>query len=106
MEQPGGSELILDNAGKDITKLFQKLHPKGTLQASLSSLDVVGQIDSAFPSEMAVTDNEENDIDERRDELPPLSTISNLATFERLAKYVLQADSTAWKYISSWSDDG
>lgn len=55
---------------------------------------------------LAQTDEDEDDIEDRRASLPPLSSVQNLATFERLARNVLGEDSRAWKYISSVSDDG
>lgn len=73
----------------------------------LSSIRIVGRLDPAFPADEAtlgvVT---EEDLDARRAQLPPLSSIPNLAVFETLAEEILGKDSTAWRYISSWSDDG
>ncbi|KAL7008763.1 Karyopherin transporter [Cystobasidiomycetes sp. EMM_F5] len=102
---PGGQELILEHGGKDVTKLFQQLHPKGTLEEHLTKDNIRGQVDPSFPPTLAAGADAE-EIQARRDQLPPLSTILNIATFERLAKHVLGENSQGWKYASSYSDDG
>lgn len=44
---PGGSKIILANAGKDATRLFLPIHPPNTLQTNLDPNQLVGQLDDA-----------------------------------------------------------
>ena len=43
--QPGGSYILVDNGGKDVSKLFKGIHPKGSLETSLPLLTHVGVLD-------------------------------------------------------------
>jgi hypothetical protein len=43
--QPGGSQVLVDHAGKDVTKLFEGIHPVGTLQSNLDERQHIGQLD-------------------------------------------------------------
>lgn len=104
--QPGGQELILEHAGKDVTRIFQNLHPRGTLEHALTPENRIGEVDPAYPATEAVSGDEEEERDERRAELPPLSSVVNIASFEAMAKEVLGEDSRSWLYISGYSDDG
>lgn len=55
---------------------------------------------------MADAPGASDEVEERRDNLPPVETVLNLATFERMAKEVLGEESRAWRYFYSYSDDG
>ena len=46
-EHPGGSGVIVKQAGKDATKLFDTIHPKGTIENSLSPEHCKGDFDSS-----------------------------------------------------------
>jgi L-lactate dehydrogenase (cytochrome) len=104
--QPGGKELILAEAGKDITKSFTILHPKGTLENTLSPFACVGAVDPNSRPAESVQDQDEDEIEERRQALPPAASVLNISTFEKYAQQVLGEDSRAWVYISGWADDG
>lgn len=52
-----------------------------------------------------VTTSEHDEAD-RRANLPDPEMVFNLAEFERIAKECLGEDSRAWRYFSSFSDDG
>lgn len=88
-----------------MSKLFNQLHPKGTLENTLTDENIRGQTDPSFPPTLAAG-ADADEVQARREALPPLSTVLNIATFEGLAKQVLGEDSQAWRYISSYSDDG
>lgn len=126
--QPAGAEVILTNSGKDITyypspsvwlqncaddgtfpsnsALFNSLHAKGTLQTVLPQLTKVGVLDPLSQIEVMSESEGEDDIQERRDALPPAETVQNLNEFEGLARELLGEESRAWRYFSSYSDDG
>ncbi len=44
---PGGSALIVSNAGKDVTELFKPLHPPDALANNLGPENYKGRIDPA-----------------------------------------------------------
>lgn len=104
--KPGGAELILEHAGKDISKPFGHLHPKGTLEHTLSPFSIMGAVDPKSRPKETVQDQDEDEIEERRQALPPAASVLNLSTFEKYAKQLLGEDSRAWVYISGWADDG
>lgn len=52
------------------------------------------------------TSDDEDEVDARRDALPPAELVLNLGEFETLAREVLGEDSRAWRYFSSFADDG
>lgn len=43
--QPGGAQIMVDNAGKDVTRLFKGIHPEGTLELNLEASQRVGRLD-------------------------------------------------------------
>jgi len=103
--QPGGSQYLTDNAGKDVSAIFAQIHPPGTLSKTMSALKAVGPIEaSAKLEEVGNTDLQ--DQVERRSELLDVSTVLNLDHFETLAKQVLGPNSRGWLYMSSYADDG
>lgn len=123
--QPGGVELIMEHAGKDVTfallasldllvhklmlalynsALFNNLHQKGTLQKIRSQITPVGILDPTSVLEAVGLDD--GGIEERRSELPPPEYVLNLGEFETFTKQILTEDSRQWRYFSSWADDG
>ena len=44
-EHPGGSKIITENAGKDVSNLFNPVHPKDIVQRLLSPEACVGVLD-------------------------------------------------------------
>lgn len=94
------------NGGKDVTKLFQQLHPKGTLERSLPPEKAIGRIDPSSRPAVADTGEDEDELDERRAQLPPLHAVVNLRSFEELARTVIGEDSRPYNFITSYADDG
>ncbi|KAI5479365.1 L-aminoadipate-semialdehyde dehydrogenase [Pseudohyphozyma bogoriensis] len=103
---PAGAEAILPHAGKDVSPLFNLLHAKGTLEKVLGQLTVIGKLHPLTTIEVAKDGDDADEMDEKRANLPPTEFVFNLAEFERLAKDLLGEESRAWRYFSSFSDDG
>lgn len=99
-------DVIIDHLGKDISPLFNRLHASDVLQKILPNLTVAGQLDPAAKVETVPADEEADEIEARRQELPGPENVINLRQFESLAKHVLGEDSRAWKFFSSFADDG
>ncbi|KZT29329.1 hypothetical protein NEOLEDRAFT_1128048 [Neolentinus lepideus HHB14362 ss-1] len=100
---PGGSSVLLKNAGKDATKAFKPIHPPGTL-LQLPAHAIIGPIDPAtIPKETAQLTEDEKRVVEARASLPPPSAAINICDIEDLAQKVLSA--TAWAYYRSAGDD-
>lgn len=76
------------------------------MEANLTDDDCIGVLADSEPIEVAEAPGASDEIEERRDALPPVETVLNLKTFEEFAKEVLGEESRAWRYFSSWSDDG
>lgn len=95
-EHPGGSHVIVKQAGGDATKAFDVVHPKDIIETHLPKGLKIGRIDGStipiknLPIAMSV-------------KRPPLASILNLFDFEAVAKAVLSAE--AWAYYSSGGDD-
>ena len=104
-EHPGGSGVIVKQAGKDATKLFDTIHPKGTIENSLSPEHCKGDFDSStLPVEYKkAEEEEERKRKERLAMLPPMSKCLNLGDLELVASKVLSPE--AWAYYSSAADD-
>ncbi|KAM0749238.1 cytochrome B2 [Meredithblackwellia eburnea MCA 4105] len=103
---PGGAEAISEHLGKDISPLFNMLHSSEVLPRIRSSLRTVGFLAPASNLDVVGSGEDQDDVSVRREELPPVSSVVNLAGFERLAKHVLGEDSRAWNFYSSFADDG
>ncbi|KAM0747157.1 L-mandelate dehydrogenase [Meredithblackwellia eburnea MCA 4105] len=107
-KHPGSAEAILEHAGKDVSALFNMLHAKGTLEKIKTQITHVGSLDPQTAAEVEVIKGpgDEDEMDEKRAELPPTELVVNLKEFETLAKELLGEESRPWRYFSSWSDDG
>ncbi|WVQ86193.1 hypothetical protein IAT38_008361 [Cryptococcus sp. DSM 104549] len=101
---PGGPQVLKDNLGKDISSIFHLLHSPETLRSASPYLDKLGELSATPTIEVATSD--EDEVQKRRRDLPDISYVANLATFERLAKDVLGENSRAWEFISSYAEDG
>lgn len=86
--------------------IFNRLHASDVLQKTLPKLQVVGMLSSTAKLEVVKADEDGDEVDQRREELPDPSYVINLNEFEALAKTVLGEDSRAWKFFSSYADDG
>ncbi|KAK4052691.1 hypothetical protein OIV83_001978 [Microbotryomycetes sp. JL201] len=103
-DHPGGAQLILEHAGKDVTNLFNMLHATGTFEQVRSQISSVGVLDPATVVDEVGLDD--SDVSERRSQLPPPEFVLNLREMEAFALQVLGKDSRAWRYFSSYADDG
>lgn len=102
---PGGVPPLVNHAGYDGTKLYEKLHPKGTIEKFLPKDKFLGVLDGEAPkleADYLVDDDEQERLDYLNN-LPPLSSIQNVYDFEYLAKKILPKD--AWAYYSCGADD-
>ncbi|GAC73357.1 hypothetical protein L1887_58192 [Cichorium endivia] len=102
---PGGRNIILKNAGKDVTELYEPIHPPTALEENLDASKHIGQVD---PSTVQIKQaGEESDKDRKRrlarENLPSLGSVLNLDDFERIANTILSDQ--AWAYYSSAADD-
>ncbi|KAM0792589.1 hypothetical protein ACM66B_005250 [Microbotryomycetes sp. NB124-2] len=103
---PGGMEQIVDNLGKDISPLFNRLHASDVLQKTLPNLTVAGKLAPNSQIDKVEADDNADQVEARRLELPDPDYVINLREFESMAKYVLGQDSRGWKFFSSYADDG
>lgn len=102
---PGGPEAILEHLGKDVSAIFNLLHASDVLQKTIDSLVVVGLLSPDAKLEVAMAEGGD-EVEERRQALPEPEYVINLGEFEALAKEVLGEDSRAWRFFSSFADDG
>ncbi|AQZ18322.1 CYB2 (YML054C) [Zygosaccharomyces parabailii] len=107
---PGGAAVIKANAGKDVTKLFQPIHPPDAIEKFIDPSKRLGPLKDPMPSELVVgpftpgeTAEDVQRKTELRSRLPPLDSLTNLYDFENLASQILTKQ--AWAYYSSGSDD-
>ncbi|KIS71682.1 uncharacterized protein UMAG_00123 [Mycosarcoma maydis] len=102
---PGGRNIILKNAGKDVTEIFEPVHPPTAIEENLDASKHIGQVD---PSTVQIKQAEPESDKERkrrlaRENLPSLGTVLSLDDFERIAETILSDQ--AWAYYSSAADD-
>lgn len=81
---PGGKNVILKNAGKDVTELYMPVHPANAIEENLKPSQCLGQVD---PSTVKVKqDGPESEKDrkrrEARENLPVVGSLLNLDDFE------------------------
>jgi L-lactate dehydrogenase (cytochrome) len=101
---PGGPDIILSNASKDVTRLFKPIHPPGTLQANEGQpegITKVGRVPALAPSEAeGQLSDEERSIKEARENMPHIDEMVNLDDFEKVCKAILTKK--AWACASSF----
>lgn len=104
---PGGQAPLISHAGHDATMLYEKLHPKGTIEKFLPAEKFKGMLDGDAPileSDFHIDDIEAEELRlQYLDNKPPLSSCQNSYDFEKIAKLILPKD--AWAYYSCGSDD-
>ncbi|CCD24783.1 FMN-dependent alpha-hydroxy acid dehydrogenase NDAI_0D04700 [Naumovozyma dairenensis CBS 421] len=107
---PGGPNIIRSNAGKDVTAIFNPLHPPNTIETMLPKQCYVGPLEGGLPKELICnpyTPGESMEDIRRKiilkNHLPPLESIINLYDFEKLASKILS--NQAWAYYSSGAND-
>ncbi|WFD21012.1 L-lactate dehydrogenase (cytochrome) [Malassezia caprae] len=104
-DHPGGPQIIIKNAGKDVTKLFEATHPAGTLEKYLPKECYQGDLDmSSVPDSVKQEQKKEEDEEKaRRAMIPPLGQCLNLDDFEAAGHQAMSPE--AWAYYSSAADD-
>ena len=96
---PGGSKVILREAGRDGTRAFDAIHPIDIIDRVLPKELYVGPLD---PKE-SKSDNESVDQVVSTIKKPPLGAMLNVFDFEAVAKISLSEE--AFAYYSSGADD-
>lgn len=102
---PGGEAPLINHAGYDGTKIYEKIHAKGTIEKFLPEDKFLGLLDGEAPkleADYLIDDDEEERL-KYIENIPPISTIQNSYDFEHIAKHILPKD--AWAYYSCGSDD-
>lgn len=103
-KHPGGSRIILQHAGKDVTKLFENLHPDGVLESFLEPKNHIGNLVGDLED---MEDVKERELEENRlqmiSKIPSLSRMLSLNDFEYVAKQILPIKT--WAYYSGGTDD-
>ena len=117
---PGGSEIITENAGKDLSNLFNAVHPKDIVQRLLSPEACVGIVDESTvdpakhivaaeqkaPSrvlQQASVSSAINNQLVQAWEKPPIDAMLNTFDFENVAAQTMTEE--GWGYYSSGADD-
>jgi len=119
-QHPGGSKIITENAGKDVSNLFNPVHPKDIIQRLLSPETCVGVIDETTvdPARHIVSGAEKSpsrglqqvsaqaaaEVQQTQTfEKPHLETMLNTFDFESVAARTMTEE--GWGYYSSGADD-
>jgi len=119
-EHPGGSKIITENAGKDVSNLFNPVHPKDIIQRLLSPEACVGVLDvsTVDPARHVVAEEEKPPSRGIRQtstpdattaqqvqtwEKPPIAAMLNSFDFESVAAHTMTEE--GWGYYSSGADD-
>jgi L-lactate dehydrogenase (cytochrome) len=117
---PGGSRIITDHAGKDVSNLFNAVHPKDIVQRLLAPEACVGVLDETTldPEKHVVAAEEKapsrvlrqtaaaaatEDQQARGWEKPPIEAMLNTFDFENVAARTMTEE--GWGYYSSGGDD-
>lgn len=100
---PGGTTPLIQNAGHDATALYNKIHPKGTIENFLPKEKQLGTLMGDAPKIEIVLDEKEKHRLELLQHLPALSRIQNIYDFEHIASKVLSEQ--AWNYYSCGAED-
>ncbi|THB75263.1 MAG: hypothetical protein D6B25_12270 [Desulfobulbaceae bacterium] len=119
-QHPGGSKIITDNAGKDVSHLFNEIHPNDIIQRLLPEEACIGEVDEATvdPTQHVVTGPEKapsrgasqtshtaESLTAAQDswQKPVLETMLNCFDFESVASQTMTEE--GWGYYSSGADD-
>ncbi|GAA6037216.1 hypothetical protein JCM8097_008625 [Rhodosporidiobolus ruineniae] len=87
---PGGTKVLDQNGGRDITKLFKTLHPKGTLEKFMTDDQLVGYIDVDEVAKIGGGKSQEDlRIEQARKELRNVDTVVCLDDFEEICEKIL-----------------
>ncbi|KAL1413526.1 hypothetical protein Q8F55_001300 [Vanrija albida] len=100
---PGGSKILAENGGKDVSKLFHSIHPPTTLDKYIRPDQFVGKLDEeALYTLSKETSEEEQRIQATRDAMFGINSVVSLSDLERLAEAVVPRH--AWAYYSTGAD--
>ncbi len=119
-EHPGGSKIITTNAGKDLSNLFNSIHPKDIVRRLLAPEACVGVVDESTidparhvlagpkkpsPRARQLTSASEagKEGQARQWQKPPIDTMLNTFDFESVAARTMSEE--GWGYYSSGADD-
>lgn len=119
-EHPGGSKIITKNAGKDVSSLFNSVHPKDIIQRLLSPEACIGVLDeiTVDPVIHVVAGKEKSPSrglqhasaqdataaqPVQKWEKPTIEAMLNSYDFENVAAYTMTEE--GWAYYSSGADD-
>lgn len=98
-QHPGGASLILKVAGQDATESYEEIHEASLVEETLGPEARLGTVDiSTIPR---LDPRPEPKKQKRKS--PPLSSMINLADFEKVAEETMTPN--AWAYVSSGADD-
>ncbi|WWC88941.1 uncharacterized protein L201_003856 [Kwoniella dendrophila CBS 6074] len=87
---PGGSQIIVANAGKDVTELFKPVHPPKTLENNLSPECYKGMVDPrAVADSLKAYEAEQERIERERNALAPVETMLGLDELQEAAESFL-----------------
>ncbi|KAG8932106.1 Cytochrome b2, mitochondrial precursor [Tulasnella sp. 418] len=102
---PGGSRVIINNAGQDVTTLFEGIHSPAVLQSMLQPHQHLGPVDpSTMPVQEILMSEDDLRVAAARNAMPPLARMINLADIEEVARKVLTKQ--GWSYYRSEAEDG
>ncbi|KAK5073994.1 hypothetical protein LTR64_006865 [Lithohypha guttulata] len=106
-KHPGGSQILLQYAGKDATAVYQPVHPKGTLDRFLEQDQHLGPVDPTTYTPTTPTEGKSRDQDPQQQpqkiDIPRLLSLClSLHDIERTAEKLLSKP--AWIYYSSAAD--
>ncbi|EXJ56254.1 uncharacterized protein A1O5_12710 [Cladophialophora psammophila CBS 110553] len=101
-DHPGGSTVVLRHAGKDVSEIFDPIHPKGILGETLTMKQILGPVDpaSSITKASLPRTNVENTSPENK--ALPLSLCMNLDDLEMSACRVMSRRATT--FITSGAD--
>lgn len=81
---PGGMNVILKNAGKDVTDIYEPVHPPTAIEDNLEASNHIGQVDPKTVKVKQATELSEKEKRRREalENLPPVGSMLNLDDFE------------------------
>ncbi|OCF60834.1 hypothetical protein L486_00474 [Kwoniella mangroviensis CBS 10435] len=87
---PGGSQIIVANAGRDVTEIFKPIHPPKTLENNLPPESFKGLVDpTAAADSLKAYEAEQQRVEQARNALPPVETMLGLDELQDAAESFL-----------------
>lgn len=100
---PGGPKIIQAYAGKNALAIFNKYHAPDFFEKYLTKEECLGPLIGEMEVAEDITSMDDDEIEDNRENKPPLSEVFRVSDFEYIAKKTLSP--TAWCYYSSGADD-